>query len=134
MTSGFILNPLGQEVFISQTSGISHLGGSLSLTGVEAEQSGYRCNHVGHGEALGAGRHDVGTVKLDWRKGDAALGLANARLDEGADEGLDVTAGWAPRRGPEGQEGRARGRREGEMGLECVIVADWGKDLVLGVA
>lgn len=108
MTPGFVPYPLGEKLAISQLPRICDLGGGLRLAGVEAEQSGYGGNHVGHGKAVGASRHDVGTVKFYGGESDAAVFLADTRLDQGSDEGLDGAAGWAPRSGPEGQERGAR--------------------------
>ena len=124
MATGFVLDPLGEKLTIGQLPAIGNLGGGLGLAGVETEKCGYGGDHVGHGETVGASGHDVGAVEFYGCEGDAAMLLANAGLDQGANEGLDGAAGWAPRCGPQRQQRDTRGRRYGEICLESVIVAD----------
>lgn len=124
MTSGLVLNPLGEKLAIGQLSAVGDLGGGLGLAGVEAEKGGYGGDHICHGQTIGASGHDVGAIKLNGGKGDAAFCLAKTRLDEGADQRLDGTTGWAPRGGPECQERDAGGRGHGEISLKGVIVAN----------
>lgn len=126
MPPGLGANPLDQKLAIGQRPRVGDLCSNLGLAGVEAEQGGDRRDHVLQGK-VGAPGHDVGRVKLDRSQGDATLVLADARLDEGAQEGGDDAAGGTPRGGPECEEGDARGGGEGEVSGEGVWVADAGR-------
>lgn len=121
MPAGLGPDPLLEEGAVPQLVPVGDLGGELGLAGVEAEQGGHAGDHVGGAEGGGG---DVGAVVLDLAVGDAALLGADPGLDELAEERGDLVAGGAPRGGPEGEEGPARGGRELEVGGELVLVAD----------
>lgn len=123
MATGFVLNPFGEKLRISQASAIGNFGGGLGFAGVETEKCGYGGDHVSHGETIGTSGHDVGAVELYRCEGDAAMLLADPGLDQGADKGLNGTAGWAPRSGPQREQRDARRGGHGEICLERVIIA-----------
>lgn len=85
MSFGLVANPLHQKLSISELPAIGDPGGRLRLARVEAEQGGYRRDHVRHGQRVGATAHDVGAIKLYGGKADAALCLANAGFHERLD-------------------------------------------------
>lgn len=111
MPSRLIPDPVDEELPVGQFPRIDDLGARLRLARIKAQQRGDRSNHVRHGEALRVRRagHDVRAVELDGGKGHAAFWLADARLDEGLDQGEDVSACRTPGGGPEGEEGGSSG-------------------------
>ena len=104
VTASLVLNPLGEKLAIGELPAVGDLGSGLGLAGVEAEERGYGSDHVGHGQAVGAGRHDVGAVKLYGGESHATLVLAYAGLDQRANQRLHGTAGRAPGGSPQRQE------------------------------
>lgn len=124
MPTSFVLYPLGEKLTIGQLPAVGDFGGGLGLAGIKGEEGGYGGDHVCHGKTVGAGRHDVGAVKLYGGERDAAVLLADAGLDERAEEGLDGATSRAPRRRPQRQERDAGGRGDGEIGLKGIIVAN----------
>lgn len=92
MPLGLSPDPFLEKLLVGKLPRIRQLGRRLGLSAVKAQQRGDAGDHIGHGK-IGAPGHDIGRVKLDRSKGNAALILAHAGLDKFPDEGADDFAG-----------------------------------------